>query len=130
MDIKEIGQYNILSLAYLGDSIWEFNVREYFFKKNLKVEDFNKEVKKFVNAKSQSKIYLETLDTLSDELKSISKRGKNANIKSFAKTCSINEYRNATAFEVLIAVLHLTENREKIIEIINKNCRGEIHEKE
>lgn len=130
MDIKEIGQYNILSLAYLGDSIWEYHVREYFFKKNLKVEEFNKEVKKYVNAKSQSKIYIETLNTLSDELKSISKRGKNANIKSFAKTCSINEYRNATAFEVLIAALHLTENSEKIIEIINKNCRGEIHEKE
>ena len=119
MDIKEINRYNILSLAYLGDSVWEFYVRDYFFKDNLKVEEFNKRVKNFVNAKSQSLIYKNIFDTLDDELKSISKRGKNANIKSFAKTCSVTEYRNATAFEVLIAVLHLTENREKINQIIN-----------
>ncbi len=130
MDIKEINRYNILSLAYLGDSVWEFYVRDYFFKDNLKVEEFNKRVKNFVNAKSQSLIYKNIFDTLDDELKSISKRGKNANIKSFAKTCSITEYRNATAFEVLIAVLHLTENREKINQIINNNCRGDINEKE
>jgi ribonuclease-3 family protein len=130
MDIKEINRYNILSLAYLGDSVWEFYVRDYFFKENLKVEEFNKRVKNFVNAKSQSLIYKNIFDTLDDELKSISKRGKNANIKSFAKTCSITEYRNATAFEVLIAVLHLTENREKINQIINNNCRGDINEKE
>lgn len=130
MDIKEINRYNILSLAYLGDSVWEFYVRDYFFKENLKVEEFNKRVKNFVNAKSQSLIYKNIFDTLDDELKSISKRGKNANIKSFAKTCSITEYRNATAFEVLIAVLHLTENREKINQIINNNCRGVINEKE
>lgn len=130
MDIKEINRYNILSLAYLGDSVWEFYVRDYFFKENLKVEEFNKRVKNFVNAKSQSLIYKNIFDTLDDELKSISKRGKNANIKSFAKTCSITEYRNATAFEVLIAVLHLTENREKINQIINNSCRGDINEKE
>lgn len=130
MDIKEINRYNILSLAYLGDSVWEFYVRDYFFKENLKVEEFNKRVKNFVNARSQSLIYKNIFDTLDDELKSISKRGKNANIKSFAKTCSITEYRNATAFEVLIAVLHLTENREKINQIINNNCRGDINEKE
>jgi ribonuclease-3 family protein len=130
MDIKEINRYNILSLAYLGDSVWEFYVRDYFFKENLKVEEFNKRVKNFVNAKSQSLIYKNIFDTLDDELKSISKRGKNANIKSFAKTCSVTEYRNATAFEVLIAVLHLTENREKINQIINNNCRGDINEKE
>ena len=130
MDIKEIGQYNILSLAYLGDSVWEFYVRDYFFRDNLKVEELNKRVKTFVNAKSQSKIYRDVVDDLDDELKNISKRGRNANIKSFAKTCSVNEYRNATAFEVLIGVLHLTDNKDKIIEIINKNCRGEIHEKE
>lgn len=131
MDIKEIGQYNILSLAYLGDSVWEFYVRDYFFRDNLKVEEFNKRVKAFVNAKSQSKIYKIVLEDLEAELKDISKRGRNANIKSFAKTCSVTEYRNATAFEVLIAVLHLTENKEKINEIIKKIVEGEgINEEE
>ena len=56
MDIKEIGQYNILSLAYLGDSIWESHIRKHYFMANLKVEDFNNKVKDLVNAKAQSKI--------------------------------------------------------------------------
>lgn len=125
MDIKEIGQYNLLSLAYLGDSIWELNVREFYFIENLKVEELNNKVKELVNAKSQSKIYKKIFDELSDDLKIISKRGRNANIKSFAKTCTSTEYRNATAFEVLIAVLYLTNNKEKINEIIKKFVKGE-----
>lgn len=125
MDIKEIGQYNILSLAYLGDSVWENHIRKYYFMKNLKVEEFNNKVKELVNAKAQSKIYLQLFDNLSEELKNISKRGRNANIKSYAKTCSQKEYRNATAFEVLIATLHLVDNDEKIIEIIKNIVEGE-----
>ena len=125
MDIKEIGQYNILSLAYLGDSIWESHIRKHYFMANLKVEDFKNKVKDLVNAKAQSKIYKELLDSLDEELKNICKRGRNANIKSFAKSCSQTEYRNATAFEVLIAVLHLTDNEEKIDEIIKNIVEGE-----
>ena len=71
MDIKEIGQYNILSLAYLGDSIWESHIRKHYFMANLKVEDFNNKVKDLVNAKAQSKIYKELLDSLGEELKNI-----------------------------------------------------------
>ena len=71
MDIKEIGQYNILSLAYLGDSIWESHIRKHYFMANLKVEDFNNKVKDLVNAKAQCKVYKELLDSLDEELKNI-----------------------------------------------------------
>ena len=48
---------NVISLAYLGDSVYEIYVREYLIKKGIaKVEDLQKEAVKYVSAKSQCKI--------------------------------------------------------------------------
>lgn len=130
MDIKEISQYNVLSLAYLGDAIWDSCVRQYYFFENLKVDEFNNKVRNFVNAKMQSKIYKEIFAELDKELQDISKRGRNTKIKSFAKSCSPTEYRNATAFEVLIGTLHLLGNEEKIKEILKNFIEGEKNNEE
>lgn len=48
-------------------------------------------------------------------------RAKNGNIKSFPKSCSVQEYREATAFEALIAGFYI-ENREDLIELAVKMC--------
>ena len=84
----------------------------------MKVDEFNNKVRNFVNAEMQSKIYKEIFAELDKELQDISKRGRNTKIKSFAKSCSPTEYRNATAFEVLIGTLHLLGNEKKIKENI------------
>jgi len=125
MDFKKIGEYNILSLAYLGDAVWDLAVRDYFFSLNLKVDDYNNKVRSLVNAKAQSSIYKEIFNNLEEEYKNISKRGRNANIKSFSKNCSITEYREATAFEVLIATYHLLNENDKIQDLLNLIIKGE-----
>lgn len=125
MDFKKIGEYNILSLAYLGDAVWDLAVRNYFFSFNLKVDDYNNKVRKLVNAKSQSEIFRKIFPNLEEKYQIISKRGKNANIKSFSKNCSITEYREATAFEVLIATYHLLDEADKIQDILNLIIKGE-----
>lgn len=125
MDFKKIGEYNILSLAYLGDAVWDLAVRDYFFPMNLKVDDYNNKVRSLVNAKAQSNIYREIFDNLDEEYKSIAKRGRNANIKSFSKNCSVIEYREATAFEVLIATYHLLKENDKIQDLLNLIIKGE-----
>ena len=51
-------------------------------------------------------------------------------IKSFAKSCSPTEYRNATAFEVLIGTLHLLGNEEKIKKILKNFIEGEKNNEE
>jgi ribonuclease-3 family protein len=73
-----------------------------------------------VNAVSQSKILLDILDTLDEENLSFVKRVKNSKISSYPKTCSPREYRNATAFEALIAKWYIEKKDEKIREILEK----------
>ena len=54
MDVNLI---NVITLAYLGDSIYEVYVREHLIKNGIaKVEELQKEAVKYVSAKSQCKI--------------------------------------------------------------------------
>ena len=54
MDIRTI---NVISLAYLGDSVYEVYVREHLIKMGISlVENLQREAIKYVSAKSQSKI--------------------------------------------------------------------------
>ena len=121
IDFRDTG---ILNLAYLGDSVWELLVRKYFVEKNMDTNSLSTRVREFVNAKKQSQIYNEIFDTLEEEAQNVSKRARNAKIKSFPKSCSYMEYRNATAFEVLIAYYFLKKKYDKIDGILKIYIEG------
>ncbi|MGL5123005.1 MAG: Mini-ribonuclease 3 [Fusobacteriaceae bacterium] len=109
-----------LLLAYLGDAVWELNVRKHFIDKGYNIQKANKASKNFVNAKKQSKIFCEIYDELPEEYKRIVNRAKNSNIKTFPKSCTIIEYKEATAFEALIAIFYENNENDKIKELIKK----------
>lgn len=112
-------------LAYLGDSVWELYVREYFILKGYNIRNLNKHVVQCVNAKTQSKILREIIDKVDEKYKSLINRSKNGNIKTFPKSCSVMEYREATGFEAYIGALYIDGNIDKIKEIIKTNLNGE-----
>ncbi|MGL4393037.1 MAG: Mini-ribonuclease 3 [Fusobacteriaceae bacterium] len=112
--------YPIIVLAYLGDAVWELHVRENFIEKGFSPQKTNKLVKSFVNAKFQSAFLDKILDNLNEEEKKIVRRGKNSNIKTFPKSCTEEEYRKATSFEVLIGVWYKSKEYDKIKELIKK----------
>ncbi len=112
-------------LAYLGDSVWELYVREYFILKGYNIRNLNKHVVESVNAKTQSRILREILDDVDEKYKPIINRSKNGNIKTFPKSCSVMEYREATGFEAYIGSLYIDGNIEEIKEIIKKNLGEE-----
>ncbi|WP_028854943.1 Mini-ribonuclease 3 [Psychrilyobacter atlanticus] len=120
MDNIRIKELNGLSLAYLGDAVWELRLRERFVARNLKVKDLNKLVKAHVSAVAQSKIYLSVIDELEDEYRACARRARNSKISTFPKSCTMKEYKNATAFEALIAMCYINK-REDIIEGIIDN---------
>lgn len=128
MEIGEINKLNVLALAYLGDAVWDLAVRKYLITKNLKVDKLNILARKLVSAKAQSKIYKAIFDSLGEYEKAISKRARNAKINSFPKSCTANEYKNATAFEALLAYYDLSNNNDKIDALLNKILEGEIIE--
>lgn len=112
-------------LAYLGDSVWELYVREYFILKGYNIRNLNKHVVQCVNAKTQSRILKEIIDDVDEKYKLLINRSKNGNIKTFPKSCSVAEYREATGFEAYIGALYIDGNIEKIKEIIKTNLNGE-----
>lgn len=112
-------------LAYLGDSVWEMYVREFFILKGYNIRNLNKYVVQSVNAKTQSRILREIMDEVDEKYKPLINRSKNGNIKTFPRSCSVTEYREATGFEAYIAALYIDGNIEEIKKIIKSNLDGE-----
>lgn len=112
-------------LAYLGDSVWELYVREYFILKGYNIRNLNKQVVQSVNAKIQSRILKNILDETDEKYKQLINRSKNGNIKTFPRSCTVMEYREATGFEAYIGALYIDGRIDKIKEIIRKNLNGE-----
>lgn len=118
LNLKEA---NGLVLAYLGDAVWELSVRTFFINKGYNIKNLNRLVKEHVNAQVQSKYLKNIIDTLTEEQLALVNRSKNSNIKTFPKSCTVMEYKEATAFEALIGALYTEGKLEEINEIIEKN---------
>lgn len=103
-----------LVLAYLGDAVWETEVRLFWIQQGFNIAHLNYQVKKFVNAKQQSKYYRMLVEEVDEKELALMRRAKNANIRSFPKSCSNQEYREATAFEALIGAWYLEGETSKI----------------
>lgn len=68
----EINQYNGMTLAYIGDAIYELCIRQYVLNSNeTKVKQLHKKVTKLVNSSAQAKFihYLLNKNILTDEEK-------------------------------------------------------------
>lgn len=118
MDINNI---NIISLAYLGDAVYEVYVREYLINRGIaKVDDLQKEAIKYVSAKNQASIlnFLFDSNFLSDEEANIVRRGRNYKRDAHPKNTDIVTYKMSTGFEALIGYLYLNNEINRLNEII------------
>ena len=113
---------NSLTLAYLGDSIYEVYIRKYLIDKGIsKVNDLQKESIKYVSAKSQDK-FLKILvenNFFNEEELDIIRKARNHKVNHKPKNCDIITYKHSTAFEAIIGYLYQKNNVARIEEIIN-----------
>lgn len=117
-----VNTINIISLAYLGDSIYEIYIRESLIKLGIqKVEELQKNATKYVSAKGQAKIltYLIDNNLLNNEELDIVKRGRNNKRSNHPKNTDIITYKLSTGFEALIGYLYLSNKIERLKEILN-----------
>ena len=129
MDLNLI---NVITLAYIGDAVYEVYVREYLVKKGIaKVEELQKESVKYVSAKSQCKIlsYLIENNLLTEIELDVVKRGRNYKRTSHPKNTDIITYKMSSGFEAMIGYLYLNYDKDRLNEIINYILGG-IYEKE
>lgn len=125
LSTKDIRDYTGLELAFIGDAIWELEIRRYYLQFGYNIPTLNKYVKNKVNARYQSLIYKQIIEELDEEFKVIGKRAKNSNIKTFPKTCTVMEYKEATALEAIVGAMYLLNKEEEIKKIINIVIKGE-----
>ena len=116
---QKLEKTNLLPVAFLGDSIHTKFVRESILKScNQKMENYHSLSAKFCKASSQAKALEKILPMLNDEEKDIVRRARNAKPKHQAKNCSTKDYIYATAFEALVGYLYLTNQKERLNEIL------------
>ena len=116
---------NSLKLAYLGDAVYSFVVREYIlnnYEQKYKMNDLHKVTSNIVCAKSQSEVidYLIENNLLSEIEVEVYKNARNQHTHSKSKNSSIVDYRKATGFEALIAYDYYNDKNRfyELIEII------------
>jgi ribonuclease-3 family protein len=124
MDVLEI---NVLVLAYLGDTIYEDYIRKYLiYQKIGNVNTLQTASINYVSAKAQAKFLLDLIDKdfFTEEELSVIKRARNYKSNSHPKNCDIITYKYATGLEALIGYLELSNERDRIDEIMDKILGG------
>lgn len=113
---------NVLTLAYIGDSIYEIYIREYLINKGIvKVKDLQKEAVRYVSANGQAKYLKEMLDNnfFSELELSVIMRARNNKGSRHPKNTDIITYKYATGLEALIGYLYLEKKKGRLDEIMN-----------
>lgn len=119
MQEVDIREYSPLTLAYIGDSIYDLII------KSLVINEGNKQVQKLhrmtsslVQASAQSRMMRTIQEHLTEDEHAVYKRGRNAKSISPAKNQSITDYRRATGFEALMGYLYLKKEWKRMLDLV------------
>ena len=117
-----VNTLNVLSLAYIGDAIYEVYIRKYLIESGIvKVDELQKQAIKYVSAKNQA-LYLKQLlekDFFKEEEKQIINRARNHKGNRHPKNTDILTYKHSTGLEAIIGYLYLSSKIDRINDIMN-----------
>lgn len=120
LEEQDLRTYSPLTLAYIGDAIFELVVRTVLVeRKNTQAEKLHKAATKIVKAETQALMIESIKDELTEEEMAVYKRGRNAKAVTRAKNATMSEYRRATGFEALMGYLYLKGDIERMIKLIH-----------
>lgn len=117
---KDLREYSPLTLAFIGDSVFDICVKTYILRQTSN-KNLHNNVKNYVNANKQSQMYKFLIENATEEEIAILKRGRNAKTNSIPKNSSKIDYKNATGLEALFGYLYLKGDMERILEVF-KMC--------
>ncbi len=119
--MQDIRQLSPLTLAYIGDGIYDIIIRTMIVEKgNAPVNKLHNTVSGFVKAQTQMEMITKLEERLTEEEHDIYKRGRNAKSYTSAKNASKSDYRMATGFEALIGYLYLKGDMDRIMELVKE----------
>ena len=116
---KDVRQIPALTLAYLGDCIYELVIRTMLVESGIMhVSELNKAATGHVKAAAQKELLQRIEPMLDEEELAAFKRGRNVKSNSCAKNASVTDYRIATGFEALMGWLYLQGRTDRILELV------------
>ena len=115
----DIRTYSPVVLAYIGDAVYELIIRTILVDQgNRQANTLHKKASTYVKASAQAAMAEAFLPDLTEEERQYFKRGRNAKTVSMAKHATMHDYRHATGFEALMGYLYLTDQMNRMIDLI------------
>lgn len=116
---KDIRTYSPLTLAYIGDAVYDLVVRSVLVNRgNTAVNNLHKRASAIVKAPTQAQVAASIMDDLTDEEKDIYRRGRNSKPHTKAKNASTIEYLEATGLEAVVGFLYLKGDMDRALNLI------------
>jgi ribonuclease-3 family protein len=121
IEAKDIRTYSPLTLAYIGDAIFDVVIRSILVNKgNTAVNKLHKRASDIVKAPTQAAFVKALMDEFTEEEADYYRRGRNSKPHTKAKNATVIDYLDATGFEAVMGFLYLTGNMERICELVTK----------
>lgn len=120
--MTDVNLINGIALAFEGDAVYSMYIRRHLIFQGLtKPNQLHREATKYVSAKAQASLISQLLEQglLTAKEDEIYKRGRNANSHTKAKNTDIVTYRMSTGFEAVMGYLHMTEQTERLEELVD-----------
>lgn len=119
LDRKDIRSYSPLTLAYIGDAVYDLVIRTVVVcRANRPANDLHRITIGYVSAVAQAKIVDAVMDRLTEEELSVYRRGKNSKPHTTAKNASGADYMKATGFEAVLGYLYLSDRMDRVLELV------------
>ena len=117
---QDIRTYSPLTLAYIGDAVFDVIIRSILVNKgNTAVNKLHARASSIVKAGTQAALIKAVMDELTEDESDVFKRGRNSKPHTKAKNATTMDYLEATGFETLVGYLYLTDNMDRICELVN-----------
>lgn len=118
---KEPRQMGALTLAYVGDTVYDLYIRTYLAEKSSStVHTLHLTAAEYVCAAGQAAAFRVIEPMLSEEETAVFHRGRNAHSGTVPKNASVADYRVATGVEALFGYLYLSGRDERLSALMKK----------
>ena len=122
---NDIKSMNTTTLAYMGDAVYELQIRELLIGRNKgDVGKVHKRAIAYVSSDGQSKALKTRMkDFLTEEERKLVKRARNKRATSRPRNADPRRYKLATGFEALIGALYLVGDKDRLEKVIHEAVR-------
>ena len=123
---EDVRAISSIGLAHMGDAVYEILVRAWLCAHGKATgKGLHRATVALVCAPRQAELSQIILPLLTEEERSVFRRGRNANVHSIPAHASRAEYQQATALEALFGYLYLLGRKDRINQLFDAMMGGE-----